>query len=108
MTDLGPFEWLRHLMSDDDADEVYADLSSGGSEQGRVVAGIVSYLAREYCPEFFSIANRPALAACAQLFDEHPWLTPTLAVRSIEILRGRAAISPQDIIDAAQLLDDGP
>jgi hypothetical protein len=106
MTDLGPFEWMRDVMGDDEANEVYAELSSGGSEAARAAAGIASYRAREYWPDFFCIANRPALAACALVFDDYPWLTATLVERALETLRGRPAITPHDIVEAAQLLDD--
>ena len=105
MNDLGPLEWMRDVMGDDEAASVYAELSSGGTASGRTVAGIASYHARAYWPEFFAVANRPALAACAQLFDEYPWLTGILAERAVESLRGRAAISPVDVVEAAQLLD---
>jgi hypothetical protein len=106
MTHLGPFEWMRDVMGDEEAREVYAELSSGGSEAGRATAGTASYLARRYWPDFFAVADRPSLAACAQLFDEYPWLTPALAERAVEALRGRTVISPHDIIEAAQLLDE--
>jgi hypothetical protein len=106
MSDLGPFEWLRDVMGDAEAGEVYGELSSGGSEAGRAAAGIASYRAREYWPKFFSIADRPALAGCALLFDDHPWLTIALVERAIETLRGRATISPHDILTAARVLDD--
>jgi hypothetical protein len=106
MIDLGPFEWMRDVIGDDEADDVYAELSSGGSAAGRAAAAIASYRAREYWPDFFSVGNRPALAACAQLFDEYPWLTSALVVRAIETLRGRATITPNDVVEAAQLLDD--
>jgi hypothetical protein len=106
MTDLGPFEWMRHVMGDEAAYEVYAELSNGGSEAGRIAAGIASYRAREYWPDFFAISDRPALAACASLFDEYPWLTVDLVERAIETLRERRTILPQDIVEAAQLLDD--
>lgn len=106
MNDLGMFEWMRDVMGDE-ADEVYAELSSGGSAAGRAAAATASYRARESWPDFFPVANRPALAACALLFDEYPWLTATLAEQAIEALRVRAAISPQDIVDAARLLHDG-
>lgn len=99
---------MRHVMGDDEAEEVYAELSHGGSTTARAVAGIASYRAREYWPDFFSIADRPALAACARLFDNYPWLTPTLAERAVTTLRRRASISPPDIVEAAQLLDDEP
>ena len=105
MNDLGPFEWMRDVMGDAEAAEVYAELSSGGSAAGRAAAAIASYRAREHRPDFLSVANRPALAACALLFDEYPWLTPALAERAVEALRARPAISPQDIVEAAQLLD---
>lgn len=108
MTDLGPYEWMRQVMGDDEAEEVYAELSHGGSAAGRTAAGIVSYRAREYWPDFFAIADRPALAACAQLFDDYPWLTAELADRAISTLRGRTSIAPPDIVEAAQLLDDEP
>jgi hypothetical protein len=106
MIDPGPFEWMRDVIGDDEADDVYAELSSGGSAAGRAAAAIASYRAREYWPDFFSVGNRPALAACAQLFDEYPWLTSALVVRAIETLRGRATITPNDVVEAAQLLDD--
>lgn len=108
MTDLGGFEWMRHVMGDDEAVKVYAELSSGGSEAGRATAGIASYRAREHWPDFFAVADRPALAACALLFDDYPWLTAALAERAIDALRGRPSISPQDIVEAAQLLDEEP
>jgi hypothetical protein len=106
MTDLGPFEWMRDVMGDDEAHEVYAELSSGGSETGRAAAGIASYRAREYWPDFFAIADRPALAACALVFDDYPWLTATLVERALDTLRGRRSITPHDIVEAAQLLSD--
>jgi hypothetical protein len=102
MDDLGPFEWMRDVMGDDAADELHAELSSGGSAAGRAAAAIASYRAREYWPDFFSVDNRPALAACAQLFDEYPWLTPALVERAIETLRGRATIAPNDVVEAAR------
>lgn len=104
MNDLGPFEWMRDVMGDGEAREVYAELSCGGSAAGRATAALASYRAREYWPDFFSVANRPALAACALLFDEHPWLTSTLAERAIETLRRRVGIAPQDIVAAARSL----
>jgi hypothetical protein len=106
MTSLGPFEWMRDVMGDAEANEVYAELSSGGSEAGRAAAGIASYRARDYWPDFFAIADRPALASCALLFDDYPWLTTTLVERAVEALRGRRSITPPDIVEAAQLLDD--
>lgn len=108
VADLGPYEWMRQVMGDQEAEEVYAELANGGSMTGRAAAGIASYWAREYWPDFFAVADRPALAACAQLFDDYPWLTPALAERAIAALRGRVAISPPDIVEAAQLLDDEP
>ncbi len=105
MTNLGPFEWMRDVMGDDEATEVYAELSSGGSEAARAAAGMASYRAREYWPDFFSIADRPALAACAMVFDDYPWLTAALVERALETLRGRRTIAPLDIVEAAQLLD---
>jgi hypothetical protein len=108
MNDLGPFEWMRDVMGDEEADDVYAELSSGGSPAGRAAAARVSYRAREFWPDFFSVANRPALAACAQLFDEYRWLTPELAERAVDDLLSRAAITPQDVVEAAQLIDDRP
>lgn len=95
-------------MGDGEAEEVYAELCSGGSAVARATAATASYCAREFWPDFFSIADRPALAACAQLFDQYPWLTPALAERAIERLQGRTTISPMDIVEAAQLLDDPP
>lgn len=106
MKDLGPFEWMRDVMGDEEAQEVYAELSCGGSPAGRAAAGIASYRAREYWPDFFAIADRPALAACALLFDDYDWLTPALVERAIDTLHGRATVSPHDIVEAAQLLDD--
>jgi hypothetical protein len=106
MNDLGPFEWMRDVMGDDEADAVYAELSSGGSTAARATAALTSYRAREYWPDFFSVADRPALAACAELFDEHPWLTPNLAERAIERMRSRATITPQDVVAAARLLGE--
>ncbi|MET0453696.1 MAG: hypothetical protein ABW137_17825 [Mycobacterium sp.] len=106
MTDLGPFEWMRDVMGDAEALEVYAELSSGGSPRGREVAGTASYAAREYWPEFFAVADRPALASCARLFDDYPWLTTSMVQRAIDALHGRTAITPGDIVEAAQLLDD--
>jgi hypothetical protein len=106
MTDLGPFEWMRQVMGDDEAYEVYTELASGGSETGRVTAAIASYRAREYWPDFFAISDRPALAACALLFDDYPWLTVDLVERAIETLRDRRSVLPQEIVEAAQLLDD--
>ena len=106
MTDLGPYDWMRTVMGDEEAFEVYAELSNGGSETGRVAAGIASYQAREYWPDFFAVSDRPALAACALLFDEYRWLTPDLVERAVETLRGRRTVRPLDIVEAAQLLDD--
>ena len=106
MSDLGSYDWMRRVMGDDEAEEVYAELCSGGSAKGRAVAGAASYRAREYWPHFFCIADRPALAACARLFDNYSWLSPSLAERAVEKLRGKSAISPLDIVEAAQLLDD--
>jgi hypothetical protein len=106
MTDLGPYDWMRTVMGDEEAFEVYAELSNGGSETGRVAAGIASYRAREYWPDFFAVSDRPALAACALLFDEYRWLTPDLVERAVETLRGRRTVRPLDIVEAAQLLDD--
>jgi hypothetical protein len=108
VTDLGPYEWMRHVMGDAEAEDVYAELCSGGSASGRATAAAVSYRAREYWPEFFCVADRPALAACARLFDHYPWLHPALAERAIETLRDRQAVTPGDIIEAAQVLDDPP
>lgn len=95
-------------MGDEEAEEVYAELCSGGSPGARATAAAASYLAREYWADFFSIADRPSLAACARLFDHYPWLNPELAERAIQGLRGRTTISPLDIVEAAQLLDDSP
>jgi hypothetical protein len=103
VNDLGPFEWMREVMGDE-ADEVYAELSIGGTPAARAAAATASYQAREHWSDFFAVANRPALASCALLFDDHPWLTPALAERAIEMLRCRAAISPQDVVRAARLL----
>jgi hypothetical protein len=108
MTDLGPYEWMRQVMGDAEAEDVYAELCSGGSASARAIAGAVSYRAREYWPEFFCVADRPALAACARLLDNYPWLSQALAERAIETLRGRTAITPVDIVEAAQLLDEAP
>jgi hypothetical protein len=108
VTDLGGFEWMRHVMGDDEAGKVYAELSSGGSAAGRLTAGIASYCARRHWPDFFPVADRPALAACALVFDDYPWLTPALAERAVDALRGRATISPHDIVEVAQLLDEEP
>ncbi len=108
MADLGPFEWMRDVMGDDEDENVYAELSSGGSPRGRAVAATVSYRAREYSPDFFTVADRPALASCAQLFDQYPWLTVSLAVQAVETLRGRPAISAMDIVGRAQILDTEP
>jgi hypothetical protein len=106
--DLGPYEWMRHVMGDEEAEQVYAELCSGGSATGRAIAAAASYRAREYWPDFFPIADQPALAACARLFDHYPWLSPALAERAVETLRGRSIITAPDIIEAAQLLDDEP
>ncbi len=108
MSDLGSYDWMRHVMGDDEAEQVYVELCSGGSANARAIAGAASYRAREYWPDFFSIANVPALAACARLFDNYFWLSPTLVERAVEQLRGRRFISPMDIVEAAQLLDDVP
>lgn len=104
MNDLGPYEWMRDVMGNEDADEIYAELSCGGSAAGRAAAATASYQAREYWASFFAVANRPALASCAMLFDEYPWLTPELAEQAIEMLRGRTAISPEDVVTAARHL----
>ena len=104
MNDLGPYEWMRDVMGDEDAEDVYAELSCGGSAAGRASAATASYQAREYWAGFFAVANRPALASCAMLFDEHPWLTPDLAERAINSLRDRTAISPEDVVVAARHL----
>jgi hypothetical protein len=82
--------------------------AAAAAPQGVLSPGRVSYRAREYWPDLFCVADRPALAACARLFDHYPWLSPALAERAIETLRGRTAITPVDIIEAAQLLDDAP
>ena len=108
MADLGPYEWMREVMGDAEAAEVYAELCSGGSTTGRAAAAIASYRAREHWPGFFAVADQPALAACARLFDDYPWLTPALVERAIAALRERASITPVDIVEAAQVLYDEP
>ena len=91
-------------MGDDEAEAVYAELSRGGSPAARASAASASYQAREYWANFFAVADRPALASCALLFDEYPWLTADLAERAIKLLRGRTAISPSDVVRAARHL----
>ena len=106
--ELGSYDWMRGVMGDAEAEQVYAELCTGGSAGSRAAAGTASYRAREYWPHFFCIADRPALAACARLFEHYPWLSPALVERAIDTLRGRSTISPLDIVEAAQLLDDVP
>jgi hypothetical protein len=108
VSDLGPYDWMRQVMGDVEAEQVYAELCRGGSLQARALAGVASYRAREYWPDFFCLADRPALAACARLFDHYPWLTTSLVERAIDRLRGRTVVGPVDIVEAAQLLDDIP
>jgi hypothetical protein len=55
-----------------------------------------------------STPSSAAAAAPQGVFDHYPWLNPALAERAIETLRGRTAITPVDIVEAAQLLDDAP
>ena len=106
MSDLGSFEWMRDVMGEVEASEVYAELSRGGTPRGREMAGTASYAAREHWPDFFAVADRPALASCARMFDEYPWLTTSLVRRAVEALYGRSAITPGDVVEAAQLIDD--
>jgi hypothetical protein len=83
VTDLGPYEWMRLVMGNNEAEVVYAELCHGGSALGRATAGLVSYRAREYWPDFSPSPTGPHwLHAQSCSTTIHGSLLPSPSVRS--------------------------
>ena len=61
-----------------------ASIAGPHTPNGRAVAAVVFYRARDYWPDFFDITDESPLAIWANVFDRHPLITPAIAERAVD------------------------
>jgi hypothetical protein len=76
-------------------EEYYREQSAGGSSNGRALATLLFYRARQYWPDYFSPADLPAVAAWAGILDWYPLITPDIIEAAVDHVHDAGIREPQ-------------
>ena len=79
-------------------EDYYRRQCEGGSENGRALAAILFYRAREYWPDYFSPADLPAVATWASLLDNYPFFTPDVIEAAVDAVWAAKVHHPQPAV----------
>lgn len=79
--------------------------SNPPTANGRAVAAVVFYRARDHWPDFYDISDETPMTIWAEMFDSFPFITPAIAERAVDAVAAAAGNpQPGDFIQAANEL----
>jgi hypothetical protein len=76
-------------------EDYYREQSAGGTDNGRSLAALLFYRAREYWPDYFCPADLPAVALWGSMLDQYPILTPDVIELAVDKVHEAGLVQPQ-------------